>query len=125
MRIDTPTADFTSVGNGGTLYTVDTVSYDVISLVVQVASITGAPTNFTVTAYPETADGQSINGGNGLNTGAKTATGLYILDLWGTTSAQVSPVVENTFPRWRVVVTFTGGTSPTITGTLNMFLKHF
>ncbi len=125
MRIDPIEIAFTTVAGGGTLATIDMRSYDVFSLGVDVTSIAGAPTNFTVTAYPlETDDTTPINDGNGLNTGARTTAGQYLLDQWGATGAQVSPVVENTFKKWIVVVTFTGGTTPTITGKVLAFMKH-
>ncbi len=126
MRIDPLAVTFALKAEGATLLDIDTPTYDVLTFGVEVTAVAGSPTNFTVHAYPFAKDGTTlIDGGNSLNTGAKTAVGVYLLDLWGTTEAQITPAIENTFTKWRLLVNFTAGTAPTITGKVLAFQKHF
>lgn len=113
MNFSVQKSDFSSAGQGATLATFS-VPADLIGFAVRVTSVTGAPTNYVIAAYP-VVDNIMISDGSGLNTGAKASPGAYPLDLWGSTV--IGPVFRNAIDKWRLVAIFSGGTSPTISGT--------
>jgi len=125
MNMNTVKMPFSAVAGGATIHDVECNGADLIGFAVDISSIGGAPTNFTVHAYPMTKGADSdvpVDNGNSFNTGAKTAAGEYPLDLWGSTV--VGPFFRNSAQKWRLTVTFTAGTSPNITGDLYAFISH-
>src|SRR3990172_12715597 len=120
MRIDVVTKTLTTAA-AGVLLDIPCSSHAKIAAAVDVTSIAGSPTNFTVSVVPKQGS-VVFDNGNALNTGAKTTAGQYPLDLWGTTVLTHGPFIHNTFTEWEALLAFTAGTSPTITGVLYIYL---
>lgn len=126
MRSDINKIAFSTVGQGGTIADVEADGLFQIAFVADVSAVAGAPTSFRVVAVPLAADGTTVLGSateHLRKTNDATATGKFILGKRDTAIAE--PAIENVYRKIRLIADFTGGTAPTITGTLHIFSKRF
>ncbi len=97
------------------------------AIIVDVDSIVGAPTSFELFIVPLedqelTQDAnKAIRRAGGTSGAAPAVAGIWMLGYRETTV--VEPAFENVYKKIRVRVSFTGGTSPTITGSVYVFKK--
>jgi len=112
---------FTTVAQGGTLADFEVEDAETISFAVDVDSVAGAPTNFRAVAV--VLEDQALGGiTNHLRkTPDLTAAGVALLDRVGTTV--IDPAIGNVYKKIRLIADFTGGTTPTMTGSAYAFRR--
>lgn len=123
MRVDINKIPFTTVAAGGTLGEVNGVDCFQVGFLVDVDSLAGSPTNFRAIAIA--VDDQALGSATEhiRKTADVTSAGQAFLGQRGSAVGEVA--FENVYKKIRVIADFTGGTAPTMTGSLYVFTKRF
>ena len=115
---------FTAVAAGATIADIDVSDAFQVGVAIDIDSIAGTPTSARAVAI-------ALNGAEVLGSATEhirktadiTAAGTAFLGQRGTAVGEVA--FENVYSKIRVIADFTGGTAPTITGSLYIFKKRF
>jgi len=122
MRAEVEKLSFAAVGQGGVLADIDTSGDFQIAFAIDVDSIAGTPTNVRAVAVPLEDQILGSAAEHLRKTADITAAGVFLLGNRGTAIAE--PAMENVYKKIRVFADFTGGTAPTITGSLYVMRKR-
>jgi len=122
MRTDVEKRVFSGVAAGGTLAEFQVDDSFQVGFAVDVDSVTGAPTSYRAVAVPYVD--QQIGGATEhiRKTADMTAAGVAFLGQRLTAIGEIA--FENVYRTVRVIADFTGGTAPTMTGSVYMFTKR-
>ena len=109
--------------HGGILADLDVSDVYQVAVAVDVDSVTGTPTSYRAIAIG-LAD-QAIGSADEhiRKTVDITAPGIYFLGNRGTAVGEIA--FENAYIKIRIIADFTGGTAPTMTGSIYVFKKRF
>lgn len=122
MRMDAEKWAFSAVAQDGTLALVDTSDCFQVGILVDIDSIAGTPTNCRALAVAETDQTLGSATEHIRKTADITAAGEYFLGQRGSAVGEVA--FENVYPKIRIIADFTGGTAPTMTGSIYVFRKR-
>jgi hypothetical protein len=123
MRMDVRKIPFAGVAGGGKIYDVDVRDCFQVGFAVDVDSVTGSPTNYRAVAIA--LEDQEVGSASEhiRKTADMTAAGIAYLGQRDSAVGEIG--FENVYKKIRVIADFTGGTAPTMTGSLYIFTKRF
>ncbi len=130
MRIELIQAyTFSGVANNGAVTGVLPIKpYERLAVAINTTALTGAPTNFNYHFVPiEKNTSAQLFDPNSMQSENQNAVGVEFIDMSKTnpvTPMAFGPIFFNVFEEAIIILTFTGGTAPTASGSVYVFGSH-
>jgi hypothetical protein len=125
MRTDVEKYSFSGKAAGDTLVDIDVSDCFQVGFAIDVDSVTGTPTSYrgvAIALYGSTPEVLGSASEHIRKTADMTAPGVAFFGQRGTAVGEIA--FENVYKKVRVIADFTGGTTPTMTGSLYVFAKR-